>query len=63
VFRPTALVTRRDHAGRFNRGPDTGHGVLACHLPANAGMLATARREQRPAKAARYFLLLGSALD
>jgi hypothetical protein len=45
----------------FNRAHALGHHDLARHLCAHACLLATARRQHRPGKIARYMLLLAGA--
>jgi hypothetical protein len=61
-----AALASRDFAAayrHFNRAHALGHNDLARHLCAHASLLATARRQRRPGKIARYLLLLtGAAL-
>jgi hypothetical protein len=59
-----AALERRDFPAAyhdFGRAHGLGHSILACHLSAHSGLFATARRERRPVKIVRYFLLLAGA--
>jgi len=59
-----ASLERQDFAVAyrgFGRAHGLGHSMLACHLCAHSGLLATARRERRPVKIVHYFLLLAGA--